>query len=353
MEIVNMPLNKLKPYHNNAKIHTSKQIEEIANSIQEFGFCDPIGIWGNDNTIVEGHGRYEAAKQLGIKEIPCIRLDQLSDEQRKAYTLAHNQTTLSSGFDLDILEVELLSIDTIDMSDFGFDLSIMGDDTHKNEEEPEEKENERERTNKAYNLDIYNESETDGFFQMPIIHNDNIVPDDLTGMNYMLSSDNKDTGIHMYVDDYQFERLWNDPDKYLDAMREYQCILSPDFSLYMDMPMAMKIWNVYRSRMLGNYWQRNGIKVIPTVSWAEQETYEFCFDGIPQGSIVSVSTIGVKRDPYALSIWKDGMKAMIEHIQPSMILVYGGEIDFDYQEIPVRYYDNKVAECLKQSKEVI
>lgn len=345
MEIEYIPLNFLKPYDKNAKIHTNKQIQEIVNSIENFGFNDPIGIW--HDTIVEGHGRYEAAKLIGMKEVPCIKLDQLTDEQRKAYTLVHNQTTLSSGFDCDILNDELISIQNIDMSEFGFDLSFLD-----KEEEQEEKGNERERTNKAYNLELFNENDAAGFFQMPIIKNDNVIPDDLLGMNYMLSSDNKDVGIHMYVDDYQFERLWNDPDKYLDVIREYQCVFSPDFSLYMDMPMAMKIWNVYRSRMLGNYWQRNGIKVIPTISWAEEDTFEFAFDGIPEGSIVTVSTIGVKQNPYALSIWKKGMDAMIEHIKPSVILVYGGKLDYDYGDIVVRYYDNKVTERMKASKEV-
>ena len=353
MKIVDLPVTALKPYENNAKIHTQNQIKQIANSIQEFGFCDPIGIWGSENIIIEGHGRYEAAKILGIGEVPCIRLDQLTDEQRKAYTLAHNQTTLGSGFDLELLENELLTIEDIDMTDFGFDLSILIDETAENEEESKEKENERERTNKAYNLDMFNESDSDGFYQMPIIHNDGFIPNEIIGMNYMLSNDNKDVGIHMYVDDYQFERLWNDPDKYIDVMKEYQCIFSPDFSLYMDMPMAMKIWNVYRSRILGNYWQRHGIKVIPTISWAEEETFEFAFDGIPKGSIVSVSTIGVKQNPYALSVWKSGMEAMIDYIEPSAILVYGGEIEFDYQGIPVRYYDNKVTERMKGIKDVV
>lgn len=344
MEISMTSIEKLKPYDKNAKIHTTQQIQEIANSIQEFGFLDPIGIW--NNTIVEGHGRYEAAKLLGMDEVPCINLDQLTDEQRKAYTLAHNQITLNSGFDIDILNNELMDIENIDMSDFGFDLSFMNV-----AQEEEVKENERERTNKEYNLELYDETETDGFYQMPIIQNDNVIPDDLIGVNYMLTSDNKSVGIHMYVDDYQFERFWNDPDKHIDKMKEYQCVFSPDFSLYLDMPIAMKIWNIYRSRMLGNYWQRKGIKVIPTISWAEDKTFQFCFDGIPKGSIVSVSTIGVKQDPYALSIWKAGMDAMISKIEPSMILVYGGELEYDYQGIPVKYYENKVTKRMKESKE--
>ena len=108
--------------------------------------------------------------------------------------------------------------------------------------------------------------------------------------------------------------------------------------------MAMKIWNVYRSRQIGAYYQHNGIAVIPTISWAEKETYKFCFEGIPEGSIVSVSTIGVKQDKNALQIWTDGMKEMIKRIKPTTILVYGGKLDFDYGNIEVIYFENKVTE---------
>lgn len=109
----------LNPYEKNAKIHTTEQIEQIKKSIQEFGMNDPIGIWGKDNLIVEGHGRLTACKELGYQEVPVIRLDDLTDEQRRAYTLVHNQTTMNTGFDIDILNEELDSID-LDMSDYGF-----------------------------------------------------------------------------------------------------------------------------------------------------------------------------------------------------------------------------------------
>lgn len=206
------------------------------------------------------------------------------------------------------------------------------------------------RKNNTYNLDLFDVYETDGFYQMPMIYKCDTIPDDLIGFNYMKTFKDKSVGIHMYLDDYQFERLWNNPRRYVEELSKYQCVLTPDFSLYMDMPMAMKIWNVYRSRVLGQFWQQNGINVIPTISWAEPETFDFCFDGIEKGSVVSVSTIGVKRNAEARSIWEKGMTAMIEHIGPSMILVYGGKIDFDYQGITVKYYDNKVTEKMKQRK---
>lgn len=120
MEIVKIKINNLKPYKNNAKKHPKEQIEQIKKSIQEFGMNDPIAVWGKDNLIVEGHGRLEALKELGYKEVECIRLDHLTDEERKAYTLAHNKLTMNSDFDFEVLDNELNDIFNIDMSDFGF-----------------------------------------------------------------------------------------------------------------------------------------------------------------------------------------------------------------------------------------
>ena len=133
MEIIKLNINDITPYEKNAKIHTEEQIEQIKKSIQEFGMNDPIAVWGDKNTIVEGHGRLEALKQLGYTEVDCIRLDHLTDEERKAYTLAHNKINMNTGFDIDLLDEELDSIEDIDMEDFGFlDLDL--------EEEKERKE---------------------------------------------------------------------------------------------------------------------------------------------------------------------------------------------------------------------
>ncbi len=121
LKIVYLPTESLTPYEGNAKLHTEEQIDQIVRSIEEFGMNDPIGIWGEKNLIIEGHGRLEACKKLKMKQVPCIRLDDLTDEQRRAYTLAHNQLTMNTGFDLGTLQLELDKIEDIDMSEFGFD----------------------------------------------------------------------------------------------------------------------------------------------------------------------------------------------------------------------------------------
>lgn len=116
-------VDALRPYCNNAKIHTPEQIEQIKKSILEFGFNDPIAI-DEDNMVIEGHGRLLAVKELGWEEVEAIRLHDLSDEQKRAYILVHNQLTLNTGFDLDALQIELANITDLDMGEFGFDLDL-------------------------------------------------------------------------------------------------------------------------------------------------------------------------------------------------------------------------------------
>lgn len=122
-----VPIGDLKPYTGNAKLHPKEQIQQIKSSIKDFGFNDPIAVW-KDNEIIEGHGRLIAAQELGMTEVPIIRLDDLTDQQRRAYMLAHNKLTMNSDFDLELLTKEIESIIDFDMTDFGFD-SLLDDDT--------------------------------------------------------------------------------------------------------------------------------------------------------------------------------------------------------------------------------
>ena len=119
MKIEVLPIDQLKPYENNAKIHTPVQIAQIAASIQEFGNNDPIAVDEN-NMVLEGHGRLLALKSLGYTEVETIRLVGLTEEQKKAYILVHNKLTMNTGFDFNILDAELARITDIDMAVFDF-----------------------------------------------------------------------------------------------------------------------------------------------------------------------------------------------------------------------------------------
>lgn len=155
LKIEYIDINTIKPYKNNAKEHPREQIEQIKKSIERFGMDDPIGIWKDE--IVEGHGRLIACKELGYTEVPIIRLDHLTDEERKAYTLAHNKLTMNSDFDIDILNSELDDIINIDMSDFGFDLDFEDEEEKEiiEDEVPEVPEEPKAKLGDIYQLGLH------------------------------------------------------------------------------------------------------------------------------------------------------------------------------------------------------
>ena len=124
LKIETIPIGELNPYENNAKLHPQEQIDQIVRSMREFGNNDPIAIDEN-NRIIEGHGRLLALRQMGETEVPVIRLKHLTDEQKRAYILIHNQLTLNTGFDEELLRIELENIVDIDMTEYGFDLDII------------------------------------------------------------------------------------------------------------------------------------------------------------------------------------------------------------------------------------
>jgi len=155
LEIIYLPTNELTPYQNNAKLHPQEQIDEIKRSITQFGMNDPIAVCGPENIIVEGHGRLIACQQLGIETVPVIRLDHLTEDERKAYTLAHNKLTMNTDFDLEMLQKEIDSI-SLDMADFGFDdideskVELEEDDYDPDQEE--ERPEPKSRTGEMYKL---------------------------------------------------------------------------------------------------------------------------------------------------------------------------------------------------------
>lgn len=121
MQVEYIKLESIKPYKNNSKKHPQEQIEQIKKSIKDLGFNDPIGIDEN-NTIIEGHGRFIALQQLGYKEAPCIRITGLTEQQKKAYILVHNKLTMNTGFDMETLEKEIEQIKSIDLGVYDFEV---------------------------------------------------------------------------------------------------------------------------------------------------------------------------------------------------------------------------------------
>ena len=322
MKIIAMPINSLTPYKNNAKKHPKKQIEQIMNSITEFGMIDPIGIWGDDNIIVEGHGRYLACKKLGITEVPCIRLDSLTDEQRKAYTLAHNKVA-ESDYDWDLIDLELQDLD-IDMEQFGFEF------VDEEEEKEKNKKDTQKRVANILNLEIA-QYEGVGKYDIPELEPVKSIPEitEWIGFNYVLSDKNpsQNKGVHFFIDDYQFMRIWNNPDAYVQKLSQYGAVIAPDFSPYGDMPLATQIFNHYRKHWVAKYLQERGVNIIPCIrASTDERSLEFYLEGEPKGGVVAISSMWVNKSKELKDYFMREYELMYKTLKPSKVLVYGTEV---------------------------
>lgn len=163
-----------------------------------------------------------------------------------------------------------------------------------------------------------------GQYGIPQIQSTTYKGCDFIGFNYAKSeNDRSNRGVHFFLDDYQFNRLWNDIDRYVDMLSQFKHIMSPDFSTYTDFPKAIQIYNHYRKHWVGAYLQEYGIDVIPTISWSTPDSFEWCFDGEPVGGVVAVSSVGAANSKAKKGLFLFGYNAMMERLQPETILFYG------------------------------
>lgn len=176
-----------------------------------------------------------------------------------------------------------------------------------------------------------------GKYEIPEIgSNSKELPDEVIPFDKALASNKYNQWVHFYLHDVEFERVWNNPKQYLHMLKRYKGVITPDFSMYRDMPLAMQIWNTYRNRVLGYWLESNGINIIPNISWGDERSYEFCFDGIRKNSIIAIGTYGTskrKSDRYYL---EKAVEEALKRIEPSYIVIYGSVY-------------NKLSEILKES----
>lgn len=188
-------------------------------------------------------------------------------------------------------------------------------------------------------LFLRNQFAHDGKFEIPVIKRQNINLSGISLLGYdqtrQNDEQNKDKFIHFFLDDYKFDSIWNDPEKRIAKLKQYKGILSPQYSVYYTMPIVMQMYNTFRSRWCGAYFQAKGFDVIPTISWGMEDSFDFCFDGIEKGSIVAVSTLGVKKEK---EFFMSGYNEMLRRIEPQSVICYskpfkemdGNIISIDY-----------------------
>lgn len=182
-----------------------------------------------------------------------------------------------------------------------------------------------------------------GRYDIPEIEPTQFDNAEFVGFNYAKSTKNcEDKAVHFFLDDYQFNRVWTDPDKYIPMLQRFKYVLTPDFSRYTDFPKSLQIYNHYRKHWLGAYWQMHGINVIPTICWSDRDSFEWCFDGELTRSVVAVSSVGTQNSKEKKRRFLDGYFEMVERLEPELIIFYG-RVPEECKEksVKVNSYDGK------------
>ena len=162
-----------------------------------------------------------------------------------------------------------------------------------------------------------------GDYYLPQLGSSNKMPTRLTSFGNKKSQGESDSWIHFYQDDSKFMCLWNNPSNYLATFKRYQGVITPDFSVYRNMPRELQRQSVYKNRAIGHWLTSNGVEVIPNIRWGDCDTFDFCFEGIEQGSNLAVGNHGCYSKPYDKQKFKEGIYHMIDILNPSGIVLYG------------------------------
>lgn len=164
--------------------------------------------------------------------------------------------------------------------------------------------------------------------------------------NYAKTAKNRGAkGVHFYIDDYQFERVWQRPDAYIPMLQEFGAVCQPDFSIYLEMPLSVQIYQHFRKQWLGAYWQMHGIHVIPSLCWCGDQSFDWCLDGVPKQSLVSIASIGTQSDQTEKECFARYCRQAIALLDPSEILWYGiCPAEFDWNVIKIRPHYKDIVE---------
>ena len=326
MQFQKLPIDEIKEadYNPRKKLNPKdKEYQEIKRSIEEFGYVQPL-IVNKDHTIIGGHQRLTILKDLGFTEIDVIVVD-VDKTQEKALNIALNKIT--GRWDTKMLNglLQDLNGNKFDLTLTGFqpnviDMGIRGDARSTQEKLVEGILNlEKAQYEGVGKYDI---PEILPVYELPEIK-------EWIGFNYVLSDPSPEgKAVHFFIDDYQFERIWNNPDKYIEKLSKYVCVASPDFSPYGDMPLVLQLYNHYRKHWIGRYFQEHGITVIPTIrSSTDKRSMNFYLDGEPTYSIVMISSMWATTSEEMKQAFLKEYRHMMKKLNPSKVFVYGKQID--------------------------
>lgn len=167
----------------------------------------------------------------------------------------------------------------------------------------------------------------DSSLEIPCLKNEFRTPQKLITFSKAIRSTEYDAWVHFYEDDTSFERLWNRPNTYLPILKKFKGVISPDFSVYRDMPLVMQQWNIYRSRALGHWLQENGVPVIPNIRFSDERTFELSCAGICKHGVIAIGSHGCVKLLTERTYFENGLRYVIEKLEPTTIVVYGAAPD--------------------------
>lgn len=191
-------------------------------------------------------------------------------------------------------------------------------------------------------------AEFDGKLEIPCIAPEKSVPHKLISFSKAISEKKKDCWVHFYEDDVKFERIWNRPGTYLPILKRYQGVISPDFSLYRDMPLVMQQWNTYRGKAIGQWLQENGVPVIPNIRFGDERTFEFCCAGVKKESTIAIGSHSCIKTKTERTFFRQGLEYVTECLKPSKMIVYGSAPDeiflpYKLKGIEILQFDSETA----------
>ena len=186
-----------------------------------------------------------------------------------------------------------------------------------------------------------------GKYAFPVLKACNKTPEKLIPFNFAITAKERRTWLHFFIDDYQFERLWNNPLKYLPIIKEFDGVIAPDFSLFAEMPPARQIYNCWRNRVVSAWLQREGVEVIPVIEWSDRASLDWCLDGLPLNSTVAVQTNGCFVNSKSKMNFIKGMEFVCNRINPSSVMIYGRGEEFK-NYFPNAYFVESYCQNMKK-----
>lgn len=179
----------------------------------------------------------------------------------------------------------------------------------------------------VFNAFLVCDADYDGYLEMPVIKGGIYSPKRLIEFSKALSSDDYDSWIHFYEDDAAFERIWRNPRRYLPVLKRFAGVICPDFSLYRDMPLVMQFWNIYRSRAIGVWLEKNGVCVVPNIRFGDERTFRASCLGVHRHGTIAVGTHGCLKNKVDREFMYSGITKIMQFLDPKIVVVYGSAPD--------------------------